>query len=151
MGGVHLLATGGTIASRSSDSGRLATVRAEELLSSLRDPERPMRVTTEDVTTQGSYAFTTADIVNLARHVRTALESDIDGVVVTHGTDVMEESAFLLDVLHSDSRPVVLTGAQRPFDDPAPDGPANLRDALAVAASPVARDRGAITRGGCKR
>jgi L-asparaginase len=140
---VHLLATGGTIASRSHSAGRRATVKAGDLLGSL-SWDRGPRVTTEDVTTKGSYTFDSWDLLDLARRVGSALEPDVTGIVITHGTDVMEESAFLLHLLHQDTRPVVLTGAQRPFDDPAPDGPANLRDALVVAASPVARDRGVL-------
>jgi L-asparaginase len=54
----------------------------------------------------------------------------------------MEESAYLADLVHDDPREIVFTGAQRPFDAPAPDGPANLADALRVAASPLARDLG---------
>jgi L-asparaginase len=56
----------------------------------------------------------------------------------------MEESAYLADLLHDDPRPVVFTGAQRPFDSPAPDGPGNLAAALRVAASPAARDLGVL-------
>jgi L-asparaginase len=141
---VHLLATGGTIASRSVGTGRLATVPAEELLGSVGFTGDGLKVTATDVGTKGSYAFDTADLLTLVRRVRAALTPDVDGIVVTHGTDVMEESAFVLDLFHQDSRPVVLTGAQRPFDDAAPDGPANLRDALAVAGSPVARNRGVL-------
>ena len=98
----------------------------------------------EDVGSRGSYAFTLADLTGLAGRVRAALDDGVDGVVITHGTDTMEETAFLLDLVHDDDRPVVLTGAQRPFDSAAPDGPGNLAAALQVAASPHARGLGAL-------
>jgi L-asparaginase len=141
---ITLLATGGTIASRSGATGRQATVRADELLASVGATPSGVDIRTRDVATKGSYAFGTADLLTLAREVRTALADGADGVVLTHGTDTMEETAFLLDLVHDDLRPVVLTGAQRPFDDVAPDGPANLADALCVAADPAARDHGVL-------
>lgn len=141
---VQLLATGGTIASRAGGSGRGASVLAAELVTSVRNLDPSIEVRATDCGTRGSYAFTTADLLALARRVRDAWSDDVDGVVITHGTDVMEESIFLLDLVHSDRRPVVITGAQRPFDDPAPDGPANLRDAIVAAASPHSRGLGAM-------
>ena len=142
---IHYLATGGTIASRSeSTGGRRATVLAEQLYESVGDLGPDVEVLARDWVTKGSYAFDTGDLLALARTVRDCLTPEIDGLVITHGTDVMEESAFLLDLIHDDPRPIVLTGAQRPFDDPAPDGPANLRDALTVAADPAARGQGVL-------
>ncbi len=143
MARVHLLATGGTIASRRTDDGLSATTPAAELLAAA-GPLPRVEVTVSDVTTVPSFALTGADVRGLVREVRRCLAGDVDGVVVTHGTDTMEESAFLADLVHEDPRPVVLTGAQRPFDSPAPDGPANLADALRVAADPAARDLGVL-------
>ncbi len=143
MGRVHLLATGGTIASRRTDDGLSATTPAAELLAAA-GPLPGVEVTVSDVTTVPSFALTGADVRGLVREVRHCLAGDVDGVVVTHGTDTMEESAFLADLVHEDPRPVVLTGAQRPFDSPAPDGPANLADALRVAADPAARELGVL-------
>jgi L-asparaginase len=83
------------------------------------------------------------DLIN--RAVMDALaDASTAGVVVTHGTDTLEETAMLVDLFHRDSRPVVFTGAQLSFDDPATDGPHNLADAIAVAASPSACGLGVL-------
>ena len=143
MGRVHLLATGGTIASCRTDGGLSATTPAAGLLAAA-GPLPGLEVTVSDLTTVPSFALTGADVRGLLREVRRQLADGVDGVVVTQGTDTMEESVFLADLVHDDPRPVVFTGAQRPFDAPAPDGPANLADALRVAADPAARDLGAL-------
>ncbi|MFF4748880.1 asparaginase [Streptomyces sp. NPDC002514] len=138
----RLIATGGTIASRRSAGGLLAETTGAQLLAA--SELGALEVEVDDFTTKGSYAFTLDDLLALVRRVHDALAQGVDGVVVTHGTDTMEESAFLLDLFHADPRPVVLTGAQRPFDSPAPDGPANLAASFAVAGSPQARALGPL-------
>jgi L-asparaginase len=140
---VHLLATGGTIASRHGADGLTALTAGADLLAAA-GPLAGLTVTTSDLGTVGSFAFTTSDLRGLVAEARRCLAQGMDGVVVTQGTDTMEESAYLADLVHDDPRPIVFTGAQRPFDAPAPDGPANLADALRVAASPAARDLGAL-------
>ncbi|MGW4824942.1 asparaginase [Streptomyces sp. NPDC004227] len=141
---IQVVATGGTIASRSGAEGRRATVLAEELVASVGPLPDGAEVSVRDVVTRGSYAFDTADLLSLAREVRGTLRDGADGVVMTHGTDTMEETAFLLDLAFDDPRPIVLTGAQRPFDDRAADGPGNLGDALTVAADDAARGHGPL-------
>ena len=140
---VHLLATGGTIASRRGPDGLAAVTPAAELLAAT-GPLADLSVTTSDLGTVGSFAFTMSDLRGLVVEARRCLAQGVDGVVVTQGTDTMEESAYLADLLHDDPRPIVFTGAQRPFDAAAPDGPANLADALRTAACPAARDLGAL-------
>jgi L-asparaginase len=140
---VHLLATGGTIASRHGPEGLAAVTPAAELLAAT-GPLPGLSVTTSDLGTVGSFAFTTSDLRGLVAEARRCLAQGVDGVVVTQGTDTMEESAYLADLVHDDPRPIVFTGAQRPFDAAAPDGPANLADALRTAASPAARNLGAL-------
>lgn len=144
MSRVRLLATGGTIASRSGSDGRTAQLSAADLLQHL--TSRPDDVTVEpvDVATVLSAALQLSDLQDLGRRVQQALDDGCDGVVVTHGTDAMEETAFYLDRCHRDPRPVVLTGAQRPADSPAADGPANLAAALAAAVAPTARECGVL-------
>jgi L-asparaginase len=140
---IALLATGGTIASRSTAAGRLAQAGGVELVSVTAVPAGT-EVRVVDLAAKGGFAWQHSDLRLLIRGVHEQLGGDTDGVVVTHGTDTMEELAFLLDLVHAEARPVVFTGAQRPFDHPAPDGPANLSDALTVASSSLARNRGVL-------
>ncbi len=142
---VVLLATGGTISSRASGTGgAVASDSGEEVFASMAaQPSHPVRVV--DVFRKGSYLLTVDDMVAISTRIREVLaDHEVLGVVVTHGTDTMEETAFLVDLIHDDPRPVVFTGAQQAADSPIPDGPDNLSQAIAVAASPLARDRGVL-------
>jgi L-asparaginase len=133
---IVLLSTGGTIATRGGAAGRRVEVGARELLGSLGDVPwiGGVRIDARDAASFVSFAAGIPDVLSLAARVREAT-AEYDAVVVTHGTDTLEESAFLLALAHGGPEPVVFTGAQRPFDDPAPDGPRNLATALRWAAS----------------
>lgn len=139
---IALVGTGGTISSRQTEHGVTAQMTAADLLASLDPGALPagVEVDTYDVGTRPSFALTLDDMAHVAASVLDRLEDGYDAAVVLHGTDSMEETAFLADVLHAGDAPVVVTGAQRPADAPAADGPANIATALASAAR--ARDRG---------
>lgn len=141
---VSVLATGGTIASSENELGASVASRgAGDLLAGV--AEGGPNVTSRDVTQLGSYLLNHRDLRLICEAVAAELADDgVDGVVVTHGTDTMEETAFLLDMVHASAKPVVLTGAQRPADHGCPDGPGNLKEAITVAASAEARDKGVM-------
>jgi L-asparaginase len=141
---VCLIATGGTVASTGQPGALAATLTAEELLAPLRAHLPGVEVVGQDLTTVASYALQVDDLQALRAAIGQALGDGADGVVVTHGTDAMEETAYFLDLLHGDDRPVVLTGAQRAADAPGADGPANVLAALTMAADPGARGAGVL-------
>ncbi|RKT55689.1 asparaginase [Saccharothrix australiensis] len=143
MAHLVLLGTGGTIATRATGGGRAVQVGAAELLRAADAvwPRPGVRVEPRDVAGRASFAARLTDVLDLAARIASAAGT-ADGVVVAHGTDTLEESAFLVSLAHSSPTPVVFTGAQRPFDDPAPDGPRNLAAALRWAASPRSRGTG---------
>lgn len=140
-----LVAAGGTIASTVDDQGAAsAALSGAEVLARL-VPEAAGAVQVVEAMNVNSYAMGLAEIDHVRAIVERVLEdADVAGVVVTHGTDTLEETALALHLALDDDRPVVLTGAQRDSDDPDSDGVANLRDAIAVAGDPGAAGRGVL-------
>lgn len=144
---VVLLATGGTIASRYDPAlGRtVASQRAEDLLAMLPRAAEVVDLEVIDHATVASFDMTVQFAFGLARRINElAARNDVAGIVVTHGTDTMEETSYLADLLLESDKPVVFTGAQRAHDDPQADGPLNLLNAIRVAISPVASGLGAV-------
>jgi L-asparaginase len=144
---VVVVSTGGTIMARADpETGKLVpAVSADELVEMMAWPEAP-ELEVEDFTSVPSWDLHGELALGLARRVREhAGREGVAGVVVPHGTDTMEENVYLVDLLLGEGgAPVVLTGAQRAASEPDADGPANLRAAIRVAASPAARGRGAM-------
>lgn len=139
---VVVISTGGTIASRWQGDGYAAEAAGREVLAAGAVPDG-VDVRVVDLFTVNSSLLTTGHQLRLLHAVHDALaDPGVDGVVVTHGTDTLEETAFLLDLFHADRRPVVLTGAQKPLDAPDGDAAGNLYDALLTAAT--GRDIGAV-------
>ena len=137
---VRVIATGGTIANH--PEGRLS---AAALVASVAGLDQIARVDAETFASVPSLGLTAADWLRLARSVRRAVDDAATaGVVVTCGTDTMEELAWFLDLVVRTHRPVVVTGAMRRPGDPNADGPVNLADAIRVAADGSARGRGAM-------
>ncbi|MCP9987705.1 asparaginase [Streptomyces sudanensis] len=142
MGRVVVISTGGTIASRWQGSGFAAEAHGREVVETAAVPEG-VTVEVVDLFSVNSPRLTTAHQLTLLRTVHEVLaDPGVEGVVVTHGTDTLEESAFLVDLHHHDPRPVVFTGAQLPFGAEDGDGPRNLHDALLTAAR--CRDLGVL-------
>lgn len=143
---VQVITTGGTIASRidPKTGGAVPAVKAGELVAlapSLR--EHDLRVT--EFGLLQSWNIGPEVMARIAEVAAEALREDaVAGVVVTHGTDTMEETAFALDLLVDPSKPVVVTGAMRNAGDPGFDGPRNLVAAVRVAKDAGARGRGSL-------
>ncbi len=136
---VVLLATGGTISG--SAKGELS---GEDLLALLH-LSGAVQVEVHDVARVGSSALGRGDWASLVTAIRKALaDPAVAGVVITHGTDTMEETAFFLDLVIDDPKPVVVTGSMRNNDALSADGPANLAEAIRVAADPQARGLGTL-------
>ncbi|HEY0696918.1 MAG TPA: asparaginase [Micromonospora sp.] len=144
---VLLLATGDLIAwSLRTPGAAVATGR--DLLAELPREMSGVTVVAEDVSAEPSWDSSATTMLALARRARTAIvDEGFDGVVVSHGLDTLAESAFLADLLAGPAvhlGVIVFTGALRCRDDPDPDGPANLADAITAAASPALRGSGVL-------
>jgi len=145
---VLVVATGGTIAGEQREPGTLGAYdikkTVNEIVSLIPSVQRYAHVETEQFSNVSSPTITPDHWLQLARRINSVLveRPDLSGVVVTHGTARLEETAFFLYLTIKSDRPVVVVGAQRPPTGISPDGPINLLSAIRVAAAPVARGKG---------
>lgn len=134
------MALGGTIA-MAGEHGVVPTLDGEDLLRSLPGLGSPVPVQARSFRNVPGAHLGIGDVIDLAAEIRQALRDGARGVVVSQGTDTLEETAFALDLLLTEQRPVVVTGAMRHPAQAGADGPANLADALAVACMDEANGR----------
>jgi len=146
---VIILATGGTIAGSADSSTQAGYASGQmtvaDMLANVPEIESIARVDGEQLANVGSQDMTFEIMIALAKRINILLsEDDISGVVVTHGTDTMEETAHFLNLTVKSRKPVVLTGAMRPATAVSADGPLNLYNSIAVAADSEAAERGVL-------
>lgn len=147
---VLILATGGTIASTGNyygdRVGAVSRVSVEQLMMVAPGVDKLAKLSAEQFSNVGSGSIGPVQWLALSRRIASVFRErpGLTGIVVTHGTDTMEETAYFLDLTVPGDRSVVVTGAMRPADGIGADGPANLFNAVRVAAAPIARGRGTM-------
>ncbi|KJZ78374.1 hypothetical protein HIM_02412 [Hirsutella minnesotensis 3608] len=146
---ITVFGTGGTIAGFGTSAERTIGYRSgvlsvQGLISEVPELGRVARLRSQQMINVGSPDIMAEDLIRLAQAVERELEGDADGVVVTHGTDTMEETAFFLDLTIKSEKPVVLVGAMRPATAHSADGPMNLLCAVKLAAHGGSRGRGVM-------
>jgi L-asparaginase len=143
---VHVITTGGTIAGKPQAGGHVAPgLSGDELVARIPDAAALAHITVESPLNVASAAIGFNEMLLIARRAQTALDDPaVAGVVVTHGTGSLEQTAYFADVTVNAEGPLVFTGAMRNPTLPSDDGPLNLLDAIRVAASPNARGLGVL-------
>ena len=146
---VLVLGTGGTIAgqasARAGNAYDSAKVSSADLIAAVPGMDKLAQISVEQISSIGSQDMNDKVWFALAKRIRTAIENkEADGVVITHGTDTMEETAFFLQNVFDTDIPIVLVGSMRPSTGIGADGPANLYEAMRVASAPESRGRGVL-------
>ena len=146
---IHILATGGTIAGTGSSATGTSYTAGQVAIGALLDAVPEIKdianVTGEQIVRIGSQDMNDEVWLTLAKKINELLKRpDIDGIVITHGTDTMEETAYFLNLTVKSDKPVVLVGAMRPSTALSADGPLNLYNAVVTAAAKESKDKGVL-------
>lgn len=147
---VKILATGGTIAGTASSSTQMTGYKAgnlgvQVLINAVPQIKQYAEVSGEQVSNIGSENMTDKIWLKLAKRCNELLaDPNVSGIVITHGTDTLEETAYFLNLTAKCNKPIVLVGAMRPSNALSADGPANLYNAVAVAGDPSAAGKGVM-------
>lgn len=144
---VIVFTTGGTIAMKFDPAvnGLVPAVSGADLAAAVPGLEKLADVEVREFSNHASCAMTPQKMFDLSAMIEKALEEDgVAGAVVTHGTDTVEETSYMLDLLHKSEKPIVLTAAMRGAGDTSPDGPANIYCAVKTAASDEAKGKGVL-------
>lgn len=137
---------GGTIAMApaSEGAGVSPTLGADELIAAVPEIAEIAEIHSRSICNVGSPSMTFGHLLEALQFARDEVDAGAAGVVLTHGTDTLEESAFLLDLLWDRPEPLVFTGAMRSAEEAGAEGPANLLAAVITAATPALRDYGVL-------
>jgi L-asparaginase len=145
---IKVLATGGTIAgaqTTQADAGyQSGSFSVDDLLKAVPQLKNLAELSGEQIANIGSQTMNHEVWLKLARRINEVLSGDADGVVITHGTDTMEETGYFLSLVVKSDKPVVLVGSMRPATAISADGPINLFNGVALAANPEAKGRGPL-------
>jgi L-asparaginase len=146
---VVILATGGTIAGAAATGAQAGytsgQVNIDAMINAIPEVKKIANLKGEQVSNVGSQDMSFAIMLKLAKLIdEYTAKPDVTGIVITHGTDTMEETAYFLNLVVKTDKPVVLVGSMRPSTAISADGPLNLYNGIAVAADPQAKGRGVL-------
>ena len=146
---VVILATGGTIAGAAASGTQAAytsgAVTIDAMIAAVPGIKDMANIKGEQISIVGSQDMSFDIMLKLAKRINELMkQNDVDGFVITHGTDTMEETAFFLNLVVKGDKPVVMVGSMRPSTAVSADGPLNLYNAVGVAIDPNARGRGVL-------
>ncbi len=150
LSNVVILATGGTIAGAGASAANSATYQAakvgiEQLIAGIPELSQVANVRGEQVMQIASESITNENLLQLGRRVAELADSkDVDGIVITHGTDTLEETAYFLNLVEKTDKPIVVVGSMRPGTAMSADGMLNLYNAVSVAGNKNSRGKGVL-------